>query len=103
MKEARLEVAIASWFGTQTREDTTLRNIITSFMGRTDNPYPNLRWALYYEDEGFADPSVSTLVTDLNYIKNSKKWLFLFALKTLPCRKKKQQIQGISTIFRIYL
>ncbi len=71
MKEARLEVAIASWFGSQTREDTSFRNIITSFMGRTDNPYPNLRWALYYEDEGFADPSVSTLVTDLNYIKNS--------------------------------
>lgn len=70
MSEARIEVAIASWFGPQTREDVVLNNILNSFMGRSDNPYPNLRWAVYYEDEGFSDPAVATIVSDLTYIKN---------------------------------
>jgi len=71
MAEARLEVAIASWFGPGTKEDTAFNNIINDFMGRNDNPYPNLRWAIYYEDEGFSDPTVSTIVNDLNHIKNN--------------------------------
>ncbi len=70
MAEARIEVAIASWWGQGTREDVTFNNIINSFVSRSDNPYPNLRWAVYYEDEGFSDPPVSTIVSDLTYIKN---------------------------------
>ena len=71
MAEARQEVAIASWWGQGTKEDTAFNNIITDFMGRSDNPYPNLRWSMYYEDEGFGDPSVATLVSDLTHIKNA--------------------------------
>lgn len=70
MAEAKLEFGIASWWGPGTREDTVFNNIINSFMGRADNPYKNLRWAVYYEDEGFADPDVATLVNDLTYIKS---------------------------------
>ncbi len=70
MAEAKIEVAIASWWGQGTREDITFNNVINSFMGKSDNPYPNLRWAVYYEDEGFSDPAVSVLVSDLTYIKN---------------------------------
>ncbi len=70
LKEAKIEVAIASWWGQNTREDVTFNNIINSFMSRPDNPYPNLRWAVYYEDEGFSDPPVSILISDLTYIKN---------------------------------
>ncbi len=69
MAEAKQEVAIASWFGPGTKEDTAFNNVINSFMARSDNPYPNLRWAMYYEDEGFADPSIATIVADLNHIK----------------------------------
>lgn len=69
LKEAKISVAIASWWGQGTREDGAFNNIINSFMGRSDNPYPRLRWAMYYENEGFSDPSVSQLVSDLNYIK----------------------------------
>jgi len=70
MAEAKQEVAIASWWGPDSaREDGAFNNIINSFMGRTDNPYPNLRWAVYYEDEGFGDPATSTIVNDLNYLK----------------------------------
>ncbi len=70
MKEAKLEAAIASWWGPGTKEDVALSHILKDFMARSDNPYPNLRWAVYYEDEGFADPAVSTLVADLNHIKS---------------------------------
>lgn len=69
LAEAKQEVAIASWWGIGTKEDSALIRILGDFMTRMDNPYPNLRWAIYYEDEGFADPSVSTIVTDLNHIK----------------------------------
>ncbi len=70
LAEARQEVAIASWWGQNRKEDFAFNNIINSFMGRTDNPYPNLRWAMYYENEGFGNPSVDTLVSDLTYIKD---------------------------------
>ena len=68
--EARQEVAIASWFGQGTKQDVAIARYLNDFMKRADNPYPNLRFALYYEHEGFADPSVAELVTDLAYIKN---------------------------------
>ena len=70
MAEAKQEVAIASWFGPATREDVAFGNIVNSFMTKPDNPYPNLRWSIYYEDEGFADPAVSTIVSDLNHLKD---------------------------------
>lgn len=69
MAEAKLEIAIASWWKQGTKEDLALNNIINNFMSRSDNPYPNLRWSIYYEDEGFENPPVTTLVSDLNYIK----------------------------------
>lgn len=69
LAEAKQEVAIASWWGPGTKEDLAFKNIIGDFMARTDNPYPNLRWAMYYEDEGFSDPAVSLIVSDLNHIK----------------------------------
>jgi hypothetical protein len=71
LAEAKQEVAIASWFGQNTKQDIALKNILNDFMSRTDNPYPHLRWVMYYEDEGFGDPSVATLVDDLTYIKNN--------------------------------
>lgn len=71
MAEAKQEVAIASWWGPDSaREDGTFNTIINSFMGRSDNPYPNLRWAVYYEDEGFEDPDTTVITNDLNYLKS---------------------------------
>jgi hypothetical protein len=70
MAQARIEVAITSWFGKGTKQDVAIAKYLGDFMKRSDNPYPNLRFALYYEDEGFADPSVSRLVSDLSYIQS---------------------------------
>ena len=71
MAEAKQEVAIASWFGCGTKQDVAFKTYLDDFMKRPDNPYPNLRFALYYEQEGFGDPTVSQLVTDLEYIKTA--------------------------------
>ncbi len=69
MAEAKQEVAIASWWGQGGKEDLAFKKIMNDFMGRVDNPYPNLRWSTYYEQEGFGDPSVVQLVSDLSYIQ----------------------------------
>ena len=68
MAEARIEVAIASWWGRNHKTDAAMARIFDA-MDRPDNPYPNLRWALYYERESLGDPSVAELVSDLNYVK----------------------------------
>ncbi len=69
MAQARIEVAISSWWGQGKETDLAFRKIVTDVMNRPDNPYPNLRWAIYYEHESETDPGVAELVSDLNYIK----------------------------------
>jgi hypothetical protein len=71
MAEARLEVAISSWWGQGHKTDKTFRHILNDVMNRPNNPYPNLRWALYYEKESLGDPTVTELVKDLNYTKQN--------------------------------
>jgi hypothetical protein len=68
MAEAHVEVAISSWWGPNDRTDTAFRHIIADVMNRADNPYPNLRWALYYEKEGSGNPTSTEIISDLNYI-----------------------------------
>jgi Glycosyl hydrolase family 99/Calcineurin-like phosphoesterase len=84
MAQAHLEVAISSWWGrsasptstsagqyaTNGRADFAFRQIVTNWMNLPDNPYPNLRWALYYEKEGFSNPTQTELVSDLQYIRD---------------------------------
>jgi len=71
MAEAKQEVAISSWWGQGHRTDTAFRHIITDVMNRADNPYPNLRWAIYYEAESQGNPTVTSIANDLNYIKTN--------------------------------
>ena len=69
MKAANQNVAIASWWGQGDISDVNFRTIVTNYMNQPDNPYPQMRWAVYYEQEGYGDPSVSQIESDLNYIK----------------------------------
>ncbi len=71
LAEAKQEVAISSWWGQTHKTNGAFRHIITDVMNRADNPYPNLRWAIYYEKEGFGNPPLSEIVGDLNYIKSN--------------------------------
>ena len=68
MAEAKIEFAVSSWWGQGKLTDENFRLIITDLMNRADNPYPNLRWTLYYEEESEGDPTVEQIVADLNYI-----------------------------------
>ena len=68
LKEAKQEVAISSWWGQGHKTDVAFKYIIKNIMNRVDNPYPKLRWSLYYENEGFGDPSEAQITSDLNYI-----------------------------------
>lgn len=67
LAEAKQEVAISSWWGQGHKTDTALKHILW-YMQQPENPYPNLRWALYYEKEGFGNPSVDEIASDLRYI-----------------------------------
>ena len=69
LAEAKQEVGISSWWGQGHKSDVSFKNIVTDLMKRSDNPYPNFRWSIYYEKEGTADPSLTEIVSDLNYIK----------------------------------
>jgi chitodextrinase len=65
MKYAHLNAAIYSWWGQGTQEDKKLPAILKTTDGT------GFKWALYYEKEGFGDPSVSQLTSDLQYIKTN--------------------------------
>jgi len=71
MKRAGIRVAISSWWGIGTYEDQAFRKIITDVMDRPDNPYRDLKWCIYYEEEGYGNPSVGEICDDLNYVANN--------------------------------
>ena len=71
LKEAKQEVAISSWWGQGHKTDLAFKKIVTDIMNRADNPYPRFRWTIYYENEGFSNPTVAQIVSDLNYIKSN--------------------------------
>ena len=69
MKQAGIQFAISSWWGQNSYEDLAFDNILANVMPAADNPNPNLKWTIYHEMEGFSDPTLDYLLSDLNYIK----------------------------------
>ena len=67
---AHIEAFISSWWGQGHHTDTAFQYIL-SRSERVDSPYPNLRWAIYYENESQGDPTVSQIVSDLQYLANN--------------------------------
>jgi Glycosyl hydrolase family 99 len=63
---ANVQVGIASWWGVNTHKENER---IPLLINRTQTLNAPLKWALYYEKEGNANPSVSELKTDLAYIQ----------------------------------
>jgi len=66
-KRAHLEAFIASWWGPGHHTDAALQHIADRTT-RAGSPYPEMRWSIYYEAEGYGDPGVSQLVADLQYL-----------------------------------
>ncbi len=120
MATAKLEVAISSWWGQsvsptndnpgqyaiQGRTDVSFRQIVTNWMNLPDNPYPNLRWSLYYEKESIANPSATEIAHDLQYINanyvnqpsyykiGGRPVLFVYADGTDGCSMVTRWLQG---------
>ncbi len=69
MKKAGINFVISSWWGQNTFTDQALDKIFNQVLPGTDNPYPGVKFCIYYEKEGFADVPKSEIISDINYIK----------------------------------
>jgi len=67
LRYAHLGAGIYSWWGADGYPPTDGRFWRYLAAARTTQ----LRWALYYEREGYADPSVDTIRADLTYIRDA--------------------------------
>lgn len=65
MRYARMNVAISSWWG-QGQQNEQNRFPVQLSLAQGSG----LAWSLYYEKEGFGNPPVSELRSDLQYIKD---------------------------------
>lgn len=66
MLYAHLDAAIYSWFGEFGVPDTDARFWRYLAASRTTP----LRWAIYYEREGYGDPSIEKIHADLEYVRD---------------------------------
>jgi Glycosyl hydrolase family 99 len=67
---AHLDAGIYSWWGRDGYPPTDLRFWRYLAAARTTP----LRWAIYYEREGYENPSVATIRSDLQYIRDRYAW-----------------------------
>jgi hypothetical protein len=63
LNQAQVKVAIVSWWGANTHAEATRVPVLLTQAGATA-----LKVALYYEKEGYSDPSASAISSDLSYI-----------------------------------
>jgi hypothetical protein len=66
LRYGNIQVGISSWWGQGHYTDKRLGTIL-SVTHSTGSP---VRWAVYYENEGFGDPSVAQLASDLKYLRD---------------------------------
>jgi hypothetical protein len=66
LEYAKVEVGISSWWGRGDRSDQRLPTILdeTAALGS------RVRWTVYYEPEGWKDPSVEEIRSDLTYLRD---------------------------------
>lgn len=67
MDYAGLEASISSWWGPGHSTDTRLRGLMQTTVGIGSK----LKWAVYYEIEGYGDPTVDKLASDLAHIRDT--------------------------------
>lgn len=70
MKKSGINFVISSWWGQNHFTDGALDIIFNQVLSTKDNPYPEVKFCIYYEKEGFADVPKSEIISDINYIKN---------------------------------
>lgn len=65
---AHVKVGIASWFGVNTQSETVRIPLLLSRTAALSSP---LKWALFYEREGSANPTVAQIQADLAYVNSN--------------------------------
>ncbi len=70
IRDAHLEAMISSWWGVGHYTDTAFGHILGR-SERSGSPYQDLRWSIYYENESLGDPTVSQIVSDLQYLASN--------------------------------
>ena len=65
MDYAKIDVAIASWWGINNQNQATR---FPMMLDQTIDAGSRLKWAIYYEKEGFGNPNVEELIADLDYL-----------------------------------
>jgi hypothetical protein len=72
---AGVDVAISSWWGPGSTTDLRFPLLMT----RTRSLGSPLHWSLYYEREGYGDPTAAQLQADLSYIWTTYAWRQAYA------------------------
>jgi hypothetical protein len=67
LQYAGMKASISSWWGPGHYTDTRLKQLMQTTLGM-GSP---LKWAVYYEVEGYQNPSVDKLAADLAYIRDN--------------------------------
>ena len=67
MAYAGMNAAISSWWGPGHYTDVRLKQL----MATTVSMGSPLKWAVYYENEGYGNPTVSKIASDLAYIRDN--------------------------------
>lgn len=74
MQQAGLDMGIASWWGPGSLTDSRISALETSATNT------GFKWTLYYEQEGYQDPSSTKIKSDLAYIQShyvTNHWQYL--------------------------
>lgn len=65
MQYGKIQVGISSWWGQGHVTDLRVPSLLDAASAA------NFRWTLYYEDEGYEDPSIESIRSDLEYIRDN--------------------------------
>ena len=67
MTYGKIGAGIMSWWGQNSPTDQRIPTILAATPGSAN---PGFRWGIYYENEGYSDPPVGQIQSDLTYIQS---------------------------------
>jgi hypothetical protein len=120
MNKTGIDFVISSWWGQGHYTDAALSNIFTNVMPAADNPYPGIKFTIYYEKAGFPSDynlSETQLVDDINYIKtkygnspyflkmNGKPVIFVYNTPSLSEAQKWSKVRdqtGVYLVLKVF-
>ena len=64
---AHIDAFISSWWGPGHHTDDPFPTLLSTTVA-PDSPDPEMKWAIYYEAEGYSDPTPAQISADLDYL-----------------------------------